>query len=205
MSYWNGIGNVIYQDLNYVSSSQTLSLVPFGNTVALNVSGGATGPTGSTGLLGPTGPTGVGATGPTGNVGPIGPPGPAGILGVTVVLDLFSSVPISVTTPAGGASTLLTTFGSLTVGKTYLISISGRLIANTNSPVRMVMSLQPPTVGESMTIAAIACSTTEYDFNTTVAITMPRTSVNVNVSAGIGATSEVVTGTIDNVVITQIT
>jgi hypothetical protein len=69
----------------------------------------------------------------------------------------------------------------------------------------MILSLKPVTIGESMTVAAIACCTTVYDFNTTVAITMPRTSVNLNVLAGIGATTEVVTGTIDNVVITQIT
>lgn len=69
MSFWGGDNQQLYQSLTYTSTTQTLGLTPFGNTVTLNVSGGgATGPTGSTGPAGSNGSTGP--TGPAGGVTP---------------------------------------------------------------------------------------------------------------------------------------
>lgn len=65
MADWEGDKNAQYfQSLTYVSSTQTLGLTPFGNTVALNLPSptGPTGPAGPSGPTGPAGPTGAGVT-----------------------------------------------------------------------------------------------------------------------------------------------
>lgn len=84
MSFWQGDMNAqIFQNLTYTSSTQTLGLTPFGNTIQLDVGQGATGPTGALGPTGPTGaigPTSI-ATGPTGPTGPTGKTGPLGPTG----------------------------------------------------------------------------------------------------------------------------
>lgn len=68
MSYWPGTTQ-IFQNLTYTSSTQTLGLIPYGNTVQLDIQAGSTGPTGPTGSTGPLGPTGA-TQGPTGPTGP---------------------------------------------------------------------------------------------------------------------------------------
>ena len=89
MAYWGGdLNEQNFQNLTYISSSQTLGLTPFGNTVTLNVAGGG----GSTGPTGPTGPAGSnGTNGSNGAAGATGPTGAAGAAGGVNPAIIFST------------------------------------------------------------------------------------------------------------------
>lgn len=129
-------------------------------------------------------------------------------LNPNVVLDLFNSVPIAVTTPPGGAATLLTQWGGLIPGTVYYISVAGFLSCSVDAVPIMSMYIAVPPIGELMTIAQFPCSATEYGFNTTIAIVVPdtgnpTTTLNILVGGGGGLGAATITGSIANCVIVQ--
>ena len=89
MSFWAGdVNSQVYQNLTYISTTQTIGLTPYGNQITLAINAGETGPTGPQGPTGPTGQAGpastqTGATGPTGSTGSTGGTGPLGPTGAT--------------------------------------------------------------------------------------------------------------------------
>ena len=125
-------------------------------------------------------------------------------LNPNVILDLYNSTPIAINTPAGGAMTTLTTYGSMTVGKTYLVSLTGSLVSSINSTAQMIVALKPTGLGEFTPVFGMQCSDVPFQFSTTVAITMPATSFSVVVLGGGSLTVEVITLTLSNSMITQI-
>ena len=116
-------------------SGSTGSQGPAGptGTSGANGSVGATGATGPEGPTGPTGSTGsqgtsgvAGATGLTGNVGATGSTGSQGIQGENGFsqVSMVSISSWSLSTSVLGSGTESTSFGSLSIGKTYYINIS---------------------------------------------------------------------------------
>jgi len=123
------------------------------------------------------------------------------------VLNIWSSTPISVSTPVGGAKTTLETYGSFVVGKTYLISFTGDVACGSTTistgDKGMIMGIQPVGTGENLVFCESPVSYTGTGFATSFTYTAPQTSLNVFVQ-GDGTNTEVIIGTLSNVTIIQL-
>ena len=121
------------------------------------------------------------------------------------VVQEFINPPISATTPAGGAFTVITSYGGFTAGKTYLVCLNVGLSSSTNDPNKSCsIALKFPAIGVQYTCFSIANSTTGLAGNATCCVKIPagQTGFDVIVS-GFGYTTETATGSINNSIIIQ--
>lgn len=155
------------------------------------------------GVTGLVAGSGIGVSGATGNVTVSN----TITSSINNVLNIWSSTPISVSTPVGGAITTLVTYGSFVVGKTYLISLAGDIACGSTTisagDKGMLMGIQPVGTGEQLVFCEGPVNYTGTGFATSFTYTAPQTSLNVYVQ-GDGTNTEVVIGTLSNVTIIQL-
>jgi len=122
---------------------------------------------------------------------------------LNVVLNQFSSSPITATTPPGGLPTTIVTYGNFVSGKTYLVCLNVSLSSSTTDDSKSCnISIKFASLPEFYSVITIPNNTTGFVQNATCAITIPagETSFAVQVS-GFTFTTETATGSINNAVI----
>lgn len=129
-------------------------------------------------------------------------------ISTTFLLDQWSSSPLNVATPAGGAITNVSSFTGLTPGKTYLVSCTAGLSCSVNNAnATMDLALSLPGVGELPSIASYPCATTGTFAASAATVLMPagKTQLNVIVSEySATPTTDIVSAQVENLSITQL-
>ena len=124
---------------------------------------------------------------------------------VNNVLDRFDpmSVPLTATQTGPGATTIVT-WGSLIVGKNYLINFAGGLAANVAGTGTMFFDMTPTGMGSTLGLQELPCVTNTCDFATSIVFQAPQTSVDIKVGGDGIAGGTAVTGLIYNATIVQL-